>query len=365
MTSLDRAPSPVASPLTVRDAPAVPGLAFRHATPTDWDVLADLVNRARTADGVDEIRSGEGLRAEYEPLDMFRIDRDVVVAEVDGAPVGFASGILVHRDGALTAETWGIVVPEWRHRGIGTAMWRRNRDRLAAEAAADPRPGPRELRTYALEIEHSDRGLIADQGYVPIRFGFEMRRYLTGALPDHPMPDGLEIRPVTPETERAIFDADNEAFEDHWGHREQTDGDFIARFRSPEVDTALWRVAWDGDEIAGVVITAIFVEDNEALGVRRGWLDHVSVRRPWRGRGLAKALCAASFRALRDAGMDEAWLGVDASNPTGALQLYETLGFSVVRRWEAFGRPLDGPAPQGWVQGADPESAPKAPASAR
>ena len=177
-----------------------------------------------------------------------------------------------------------------------------------------------------------------------------MRRFLTGALPVHPLPAGIEIRPVTPETERAIFVADNEAFEDHWGHREQGEGDFIARFRGPDVDTRLWRVAWDGDEVAGAVMNAIFRGENETLGVQRGWLDHVSVRRPWRGKGLAKALCAASFQALRDEGMTEAWLGVDGSNPTGALQLYEGLGFGVARRWQAFGRPLDRPAPEGWTR---------------
>jgi hypothetical protein len=46
--------------------------------------------------------------------------------------------------------------------------------------------------------------------------------------------------------------------------------------------------------------------------------------------------------------MDEAWLGVDGSNPTGAVRLYEGLGFKVVRRWQAYGRPLEGPAPAGW-----------------
>ena len=179
-----------------------------------------------------------------------------------------------------------------------------------------------------------------------------MRRFISGTLPVHPLPEGLELRPVLPEHHRTIFDADNEAFEDHWGHRPQTDGDFIARFDSPAVDTALWSVAWDGDEVAGVVMTSIFPEENEAFGVRRGWLEHVSVRRPWRGRGLAKALCVDAFRVLREQGMDEAWLGVDGANPTGALGLYEGLGFEVARRWQAYGRPLDRPAPAGWTSGS-------------
>jgi mycothiol synthase len=262
-------------------------------------------------------------------------------------------GVLTEREGMLVGEMWGAVRPEDRHQGIGTTLWRANRDRLATAAAVDPRPGPRELRSYALDVEAADLALIADQGYVPIRYGFEMRRFVTGSLPEHPLPDGLELRPVREEDHRAIWEADAEAFRDHWGHREQTEGDFVARFTSPETDTTLWSVAWDGDQVAGSVMTAIFTEENDALGIKRGWLEHVSVRRPWRGKGLAKALCADAFRVLRDRGMEEAWLGVDGTNPTGALQLYERLGFTVGRRWQAFGRPMDQPAPAGWTSGAE------------
>ena len=249
------------------------------------------------------------------------------------------------------AGAWSC--PEHRHQGIGTALHLATRERLAAEASADPREGERSFRSWALDIERSDQALLADQGYLPIRFGFEMRRYLTGELPVHPLPAGLELRPVTADQHRAIFDADNEAFRDHWGHREQDEGDFHARYDHPETDTSLWCVAWDGDEVAGSVMNGIFSDENEKLGVKRGWLEHVSVRRGWRGRGLAKALCAASFAVLRERGIEEAWLGVDASNPTGALRLYEGLGFGVARRWQAFGRPLDGPAVEGWRPAGD------------
>ena len=75
----------------------------------------------------------------------------------------------------------------------------------------------------------------------------------------------------------------------------------MARLDDPDCDIGLWRVAWDGDEVVGSVLNAIYRLDNERLGVSRGWLDHVSVRRRWRGLGVAKALCAASFRALAGA----------------------------------------------------------------
>ena len=92
------------------------------------------------------------------------------------------------RDGALVGETSGAVVPEHRRQGIGGALYRATHERLAAAAAADPRPGPRELRSYAMDRRGRDRALLDANGYVPIRFGFEMRRYLTGALPEHPSP---------------------------------------------------------------------------------------------------------------------------------------------------------------------------------
>ena len=342
----DSSASPVDVP--VDGPPAIPGLAFRPGRPDDWVALTDVINRARADDGVEEVFGPETLRAEYEPLAMFDIERDALIAELDGVMIGMAFGYRMQRGTSLALESWGVMLAEHRHQGIGTALHRATRARLAAEAAADPRQGERSFRSWALDIERSDQALLRNEGYVPIRYGFEMRRFITGELPDHPLPPGLEVRPVTEDQHRAIFDADNEAFRDHWGHREHDDSDFRAMYEHPETDTSMWCVAWDGDQVAGSVMNGIFQEENEKLGVKRGWLMHVSVRREWRGRGLAKALCAASFAVLRERGMEEAWLGVDASNPTGALKLYEGLGFNVARRWQAFGRPVDRPAEEGW-----------------
>jgi len=126
---------------------------------------------------------------------------------------------------------------------------------------------------------------------------------------------------------RRIWEADTEAFRDHNDAAVRTEQDFERWFTMPDLDTSLWRVAWDGTEVAGSVMPFIFSEENEKLGLSRGWLEHISVRRPWRKRGVARALIADSMRTLRDMGLAEAALGVDSKNPTGALQLYESLGF--------------------------------------
>ena len=242
-------------------------------------------------------------------------------------------------------DLWGAVVPE--HGGEGSARrsphgsgaavsQKRTRIRDRGHDACRPSP--------ISELERATSRLLAE-GFAPIRFGFEMRRHLTGRFPGWRCPTASS-RSVTRDLVPAILEADNEAFRDHWGHRETTERERMARLDDPDCDIGLWRVAWDGDEVVGSVLNAIYRLDNERLGVSRGWLGHVSVRQ-WRGRGVAKALCVASFRALRKRGIADT-LGVDASNPTGALQLYEGLGFEVCQRWFAYARPLDGPAPEGW-----------------
>jgi len=174
-----------------------------------------------------------------------------------------------------------------------------------------------------------------------VRYFFLMRNDRLDDVEPVPLPPGLEIRPITHDQHRAIYDAGNEAFRDHWESHEHGEEGFRQTFSQPDTNTDLWAVGWDGDEVAGVVEGWIWREENERLAVRRGWLEKISVRRPWRRRGLARALTAGAMIKLRDAGMNEAALGVDAENPSGALALYESLGFTVFRRSMAYRRPLE------------------------
>ena len=75
-------------------------------------------------------------------------------------------------------------------------------------------------------------------------------------------------------------------------------------------------------------------------GRRRAWTENISTRRDRRGEGIASALIAASLRQLAEAGYDEAALGVDLDNPTGALGVYERLGYQVVQRYISYRRTL-------------------------
>jgi len=331
--------------VSLPDAPGIPGLRFRrHADASDWAAIAEAWRAASLADGDDYAPSADNIRVEAENRFGFDLGRDLLLAEIDGRIVGFADGAIAMRDGRPVHHLNGVIHPDVRRRGIGRSLLRWNERRARGVAAADPGLGGPQARldVWVGEVETGAIALLESEGYVVGRYGFMMIRPTLVDVAADPMPDGLEIRPVRPEHHRAIWDADNEAFRDHFEHREQTEEDYTALFGQPDLDTSLWQVAWAGDEVAGSVQSWIWAHENETLGVRRGWLERISVRRPWRRRGLARALITAALVELRERGMDDAMLGVDAENPTGALSVYESVGFRVKQRSSGYRKPLFG-----------------------
>jgi mycothiol synthase len=318
-------------------APPIAGLQFRTFHPDrDYEGLVALIREAHLADGVDWIPTVENLRTEHEHGGEFDPRRDLLLALVDDTIVGASETNVRTRELGPSHHVEGWVSPAFRRRGLGRALLHWAEARAREVALVDGRTGERSLGSWPDEAQAGAVALYESEGYAIVRYGFMMIRDLTEPIPELPLPDGLEVRPVEPVDHRRIWDADVEAFRDHWDPGERTDADFEGWFASPELDTGLWRVAWDGDEVAGSVMNFIYPAENETLGQQRGWLDHVSVRRPWRRRGLASALIAASMRALRDVGMTEAALGVDAENPSGALGVYEALGFRRTRTGVAY-----------------------------
>jgi mycothiol synthase len=104
-------------------------------------------------------------------------------------------------------------------------------------------------------------------------------------------------------------------------------------------------LALDGEgnstQIAGFSVNFIRTENNQRQGIAEGWITELGTRRPWRKRGIASALVCESMRAFKAVGMDYAGLGVDSESPTGALGLYERLGFTVFKRSLTFSKPVE------------------------
>jgi mycothiol synthase len=324
-------------------APPLAGLAARPYRPEDADRLAELFNRGAEADAAPWRASGEEIanwmRRSNEHFDA---SRDTLVVEADGAFVAFRDVEWIDtNDGLREYRLGGTVHPEWRRRGIGTWLLRGSEAHARERDTAHPTDAPRFYGSWQPSTAEGGLALMAAEGYEPARWFFDMVRPTLDAIDEPPLPDGIELRRVTADQLRQLWDADVEAFRDHWGGFDSSDERFREWQEDPKFDPSLFVVAWDGEEIAGGVINEINETENAAFDRQRGWLASVFVRRPWRRRGLARAVVGRSLVVLRDRGMTSAGLGVDADNPTGALRLYEDAGFEPEFRSSAFRKPME------------------------
>jgi mycothiol synthase len=210
----------------------------------------------------------------------------------------------------------------------------------AMEARARERAVPGAvIRAVADEGEDPYRRLLEARGYKVVRASFRMAVEFDGPPPAPELPEGLAVRPYRAgEEERAVHAAVTDAFSDGWDHTPLPYEEFLHWATTANSDPALWWVALDGERIAGVCLCRPTAQGDEA----RGWVESLGVLRPWRGRGLGRALLLIAFGEFHQRGQSGAALSVDTENVTGAVRLYEGVGMHVTRRLDTYERPLDG-----------------------
>ena len=309
--------------------------------PDDYAEMNRIANALRAAIGDSFTTSVAQMAAYYDSPGRFVSKRDVIVVETDGRIVGYGrTGLNEEVAGLHVYEVIPFLDPALDPEPLYPLLLSILEAHARALAAADPAP-EKMLETFGGDAAPILEGHVLAAGFVPARHSYAMVRPHLDDLPDAPLPDGLEIRPVLPEHRRRIWDAGEEAYRDAWGATESTAADYERWLTDRnQSDTALWQIAWDGDEVAGQVRAYIDDEENARFGRLRGYTEHILVGKRWRRRGLARALIAASFPALRARGMQEAALGVDTENVSGALRLYERCGFRPISRQTTFRKPL-------------------------
>jgi len=234
------------------------------------------------------------------------------VLEEDGRLVG--SGWF-HHDGPLGFFV-GIVAQGEKGRGLG-GMQVDLGEQCAAEA------GVERVHTWTQAPDRAAAALFDGRGYREVRRFYDMAIDLDGPVPEPSLPDGLALETFREEDARAFHAALGEAFEDHWEHHPRPFEEWWPeKLAMHGYDPTLWFVVRDGDEIAATVW-------NEAERNGGGYVAALGVRRPWRGRGLGKALLHHSFAEFVRRGQTRVTLGVDAESPTGATKLYESVGMHV------------------------------------
>lgn len=313
------------------EPPAPPrGISYRrYGGEVDLEGMARLINLTMQHIGVVYHQTTEEMANHYRHLTNCDLDTDLLIGERDGEIVGYRRVFWYVEDATdhRIMASVGRVHPEIAESPVTAQMLAWADDRMAEIAHARPHEGETFAQTWVEGGDAATIRAVESAGYEVAQVYAEMTRSLLDPIPDHPLPAGVEIRPVSDADRRRVWEADQEAFRDHVGFSMGTEEDYREFASRPTMDPSLWKVAFAGGDIAGQVLNYVDAGENAALGIKRGWTEWISTQREWRGRGLAKALITDSMRMLREMGLEEAALGVHTANPTGAFALYNGLGY--------------------------------------
>jgi ribosomal protein S18 acetylase RimI-like enzyme len=277
---------------------------IRDATPNDFDAVFDLLDaRSRAAFGISEEKP-EYLLQRWELPGYGKW-----VAVRDGTVLGYAAldedQELVHT--AADAEVGDALLAHVEHEAR-----LRSFDHVAASAVPEDAP----LYTA-----------LQRNGYALDREVLRMWRQLDGPLAEPVWTDGVDVRTYSDadgERVQSLLDDEYTGWDAAYVSRSH-EGWLSFMTAHSDFDPELWfLVERDGELVA----CALHWKAQQG----RGWVKDIVVRQSERRHGLGKALLQRGFQAYKARGADRVGLKVDATNPTGAPQLYERLGFVTDQR---------------------------------
>jgi len=323
------------------DVPDLPAeLTVRPMRPDDVAAIAALEAAAEPVDDTGEHESAEDLAAWF-VNDLVDLDLDTRVVLAGDQLVGWASAIAppTFRD-AYGVHLEGRVLPDWRGRGIGRALlaWQLAR---GTQVHAQRHPeAPARLTATVHTTMPSLEALVRRAGLQPVRWFFHMERPLTD-LPPRRRPEGVQLVPFSGDRDDDVRQAHNAAFTEHYGSSERDVASWQVMFTGqPSFRPDLSVLAIEGGAVLGYALSYVSEATAAATGSRESYFGQIGVVPAARGRGLSKAVIIEALHVAAAADCQTAGLEVDSENVTGALGLYESLGFTTHRTQVSWSRLL-------------------------
>jgi hypothetical protein len=192
--------------MAVPEAPAIPGLTFRHFRgEQDYPAMVAVINGSKATDQLEWSECLEDITRNYSHLVNCDPFRDALMVAVNGDLIGYSRVWWnQERDGKRLYYHFAHLLPAWREKGVRRAIAHQNERRLREIAATHPDDGQRFFEAWANDTETDWASVLSSLGYAPMRYEYDMVRPDLEDIPDLPLPEGLEVRPVKPEHYRLI-----------------------------------------------------------------------------------------------------------------------------------------------------------------
>jgi ribosomal protein S18 acetylase RimI-like enzyme len=300
-----------------------PGYSLRAPTSDDAEAVAALkraVDLDRYGDSdvtVDEVREEWALPRLSMSDDLW------LVEDRSGSVIGYGLCWIEVPPREVVADQ--IVAPGHRGHGLSGLLLELAEERARELLRAGSTDATGGLGVWSYERDTRRLGLLAARGFAHRRTFLRLERRLDESLEVPVWPAGVTVARFRPGADdAAVHAAHVEAFPDDLEPEEmELEGWLRTRSAHQDTDLTLWFIAWDGDELVGGI------EATETPG--GGYMGELFVRRPWRGRGIGRALLLQECAELRRRGAARASFAVDTANPTGALRLFDSVGFASTR----------------------------------
>jgi len=226
----------------------------------------------------------------------------------------------------------GGVHPSFRGKGLGGELldWA---ERAARPLHTERFPGrPLSLQSGCVSANTAAVVLHEAHGYQWVRAFQVMFRDLSSPIAQAGLADGLRAEEFTAQRSEDARLVRNEAFRDHWGSTE-VPAESWARMRSAgSFRPAYSFVVYEGSEPLGMLISHDHGSDL--------YIALIGTRTAGRKRGIGTALLSRVLTRAKADGYATASLSVDADSLTGAVGLYERIGFTTKISWSVYDKPL-------------------------
>ena len=257
----------------------------------------------------------------FDPVGMF-------IAELNGGAVGRVQAYVDKQRKEKKGKIRRLgVVPKFRRRGVGRELMKKAIKSLRER-------GMETAECWTRDDKPVCKHLFESMGFKLIRVFSTMRRDLDTLLSNIGENKDVEIRVMNESMEDIdlLRWLDNETFSEHFDFRPSTIEEWKHWCSHPDFDHKGWFFALLEDKPVGHIGIWIDSKFVKYKGIKRGWIDTIGVLKPFRRKGIGTSLILRGMKYLKSREMIEVELGVDNSNLTKAIKLYEKVGFKVIRK---------------------------------